>query len=175
MMSEKLRTICLTGISAAIIAVLSQITIPMPYGIPMTLQTFIIPLIGLVLGPKRGALAAGVYIALGALGLPVFSGFSGGIHRLIGPTGGFILSFPLMSYLSALGAKGGKARLYLCLLSAFALNYLCGMLMFAYVTNASPAAAFTAAVLPFLPADILKIVLCGVFGMSLKNKLKIKN
>ena len=164
MASEKIRTICLTGISAAVIAVLSQIIIPMPYGVPMTLQTFIIPLIGLVFGSKRGAAAAGIYIAMGALGLPVFAGFSGGIHMLIGPTGGFILSFPLMAYLSGFGKNSGKLGKYLWLLAASALNLLCGMLMFAFVTKVSPMAAFTASVLPFIPTAILKIALCGILS-----------
>ena len=162
----KIYTICLTGISAAVIAVLSQIVIPMPYGVPMTLQTFIIPLIGLIFGSKRDA-AAGAYIAMGALGLPVFAGFSGGIHMLIGPTGGFILSFPLMAYLSGLGKNGGKLKMYLWLIAASALNLLCGMLMFAFVSKLSPMAAFTASVLPFIPTAALKIALCGILRKTL--------
>ena len=96
---------CHISIFAAIIAVCAQVSLPMPYGVPLTLQTFAIQLAGVVLGPKKGALAALVYITLGAVGVPVFAGFTGGMGIVLGVTGGFILSFPLLALLAGIGSR----------------------------------------------------------------------
>ena len=83
------KSIILVGMFAAVLAVMSQVAIPMPSGVPMTLQTFAVALAGAVLGWKLGALSALVYLLLGAAGVPVFSGMSGGLGVLLGKTGLF--------------------------------------------------------------------------------------
>ena len=99
-------------ITAAVMAVLSQISIPLPTGVPVTLQTFAVALCGYVLGVGMGGSALAVYLALGAVGLPVFAGFSGGVGSFLGVTGGFLWGFFLMSLLCGLGL----CRLHLSLL-----------------------------------------------------------
>ena len=99
-MKKKIFTIqelCIIGLTTALICVIAPFSFPMPLGVPMTLQSFIIALMAIILGSKRGATATLIYILLGAFGLPVFSNFTGGWQCLIGPTGGFILSFPIMA------------------------------------------------------------------------------
>ena len=93
------RDICYAGLFAAVIAVMAQISIPMPLGVPMTMQTFAITLAAVVLGSKLSAIATLVYLALGAVGVPVLANFSGGFDKFVGPTGGFLISFPLMAYI----------------------------------------------------------------------------
>ena len=88
--------ICSIAIMTAITVVMAQISIPMPMGVPMTMQTFAITLAGVILGSKKGGLSILVYVLLGAIGVPVFAGFSGGVQNLIGPTGGFIISLVLV-------------------------------------------------------------------------------
>ena len=102
------KDLCQIGIFTALIVVCSQLSIPMPAGVPMTLQTLIIPIAGIVLGAKRGTIAACLYVLLGAVGLPVFAGFTGGLGILFGMTGGFILSFPLMALFAGLGSRRNK-------------------------------------------------------------------
>lgn len=75
---NKLQRTVMAGVFAALLVVLSQVSIPLPTGIPVTLQTFAVALCGCVLGPAVGSAAVGVYLALGAVGVPVFAGFSGG-------------------------------------------------------------------------------------------------
>ena len=87
------KTIVMIGMFAAVLAVLSQISIPMPSGVPVTLQTFAVALTGFILGWKYGAISVGIYILLGTVGVPVFSNFSGGLGALFGKTGGFIWGF----------------------------------------------------------------------------------
>ena len=82
--NQKVRDLVYIAVFTAIIAVLAQISIPMPGGVPMTLQTFAVPLAGLVLGTKRGTLSALLYVLLGTLGVPVFAGLSGGPGIVLG-------------------------------------------------------------------------------------------
>ena len=100
------RDICYAGLFAAVIAVMAQISIPMPLGVPMTMQTFAITLAAVVLGSKLSAIATLVYLLLGAVGVPVLANFSGGIDKFVGPTGGFLTSFPIMAYIIGLGVEG---------------------------------------------------------------------
>lgn len=165
--------LCTIGIFAAMISIFSPISIPMPYGVPMTLQTLIIPLTGVILGKKRSALAATVYILLGAFGLPVFSSYTGGLGIILGPTGGFILSFPLMAFVSGIGAeRGGIFRLFLGLLAGTLINYLCGMVVYSFVMAKDMYTAFITSVLPFIPVTIIKIILSGILGIKCRDLLR---
>ena len=92
MRREKIRDLCLTALFAALITVCSWITIPV-FSIPYTMQTFAVFLASGILGGKRGFFAVAVYLFLGAVGVPVFSGFRGGISALFGTTGGYLLGF----------------------------------------------------------------------------------
>ena len=182
------RDICYIAIFTAIIAVLSQLSIPMPAGVPMTLQTFIIPLAGVVLGTKRGTIATLVYVLLGAAGVPVFSGFSGGIGVVLGVTGGFIVSFPIMAAASGMGAAafygasgtdGGRApafRRYALLLSGLIagalINYVVGMLWFSVAADTPIGRSFVLVVLPFLPTTVVKIALDAWIGPRLRSALE---
>ncbi len=166
------RDITRIGLAAALIAVLAQISIPMPAGVPMTLQTFVIPLVGIILGSKKGTIAALIYVLLGAVGLPIFAGFTGGLGIVLGMTGGFIVSFPIMAFLAGLGNEaGGTVRLYAGLIAGAVLNYIIGTCWFVVAAHSTFAAAFTACVLPFIPTAIIKIILAGIIGKKVRDLL----
>lgn len=76
--------LCMIGVVTAVIVIMAQISIPMPLGVPMTMQTFAITLAGIILGSKKGAVASLIYVLLGAVGVPVFANFSGGYQLLVG-------------------------------------------------------------------------------------------
>ena len=84
------KNIVLAGMFAAFLAVMSQVSLPMPTGVPITVQVFAVALVGVILGWKRGVLAVLVYILIGAVGVPVFANFKGGLSILTGLTGGYI-------------------------------------------------------------------------------------
>lgn len=88
----KLRSMIVTALFAAIIGVLAQITIPLPH-VPITGQTLAIGLAATILGSRYGTLSVLLYLMIGSAGVPVFAEFSGGISKLIGPTGGFLVGF----------------------------------------------------------------------------------
>ena len=166
------RDICSIGIFTAVITVCAQLSIPMPYGVPLTLQTFAIPLAGVILGAKKGAISTLIYILLGAAGIPVFAGFTGGLGIVIGPTGGFIFSFPLMAITAGVGeSKSNRVWLVFWLVLGTALNYLCGMFFFSLVMSSSLKTAFAVCVLPFIPTGIIKIALVAVCGRMIKRAL----
>ena len=71
--------LCYIAMFTTLIAVLAQVSIPLPGGVPLTLQTFAVPLAGLILGAKRGTVSALLYVLLGAVGVPVFANFTGGL------------------------------------------------------------------------------------------------
>ena len=171
--SEQLRDLCHISVFAALIVICAQVSIPMPLGVPMTLQTFAIPLAGVVLGPRKGMFAVIVYVLLGAIGAPVFAGFKGGLGVLFGPTGGFILSFPLMTFLAGVcERKGGTMWLVTGLIAGAVVNYICGMVFFVFVMPSNFTTAFTACVLPFLPTAVIKIIMVAVSGRTIKTALK---
>ncbi len=164
---------CRISIAIAIICAVSQIIIPMPYGVPLTLQTFIIPVIAIVLG-YQGTIAVAVYILMGALGLPVFSGFTGGLHSILGPTGGFIISFPLLSLCTSWGAKKKQPIwILLGLLLGTVLNFMSGMIVYSIIMQQSITTAFIVCVLPFLPTTIIKIVATIIIGIRLQKVIRI--
>ena len=181
-----LKDLCFIAVFAAIISVLSQLSIPMPAGVPMTLQTLIIPIAGIVLGKKRGTYATLLYLLIGAVGIPVFSGFSGGIGVLLGMTGGFLISFPVLAFTAGLGDELGiklsrknenaKPHIYftilvICLLIGATINYVFGTIWFMIFSKSSFITGFTACVLPFIPTSVLKIILVAVVAPQLKKRL----
>ena len=172
-MKLSVRDLCLISIFTAIIAVMSQLSIPMPYGVPMTMQTFAIPLAGIVLGAKKGTISTIVYILLGAIGAPVFSAFSGGIGIVFGLTGGFILSFPFMAFAAGIGCGKDNNIVWLSsgLVAGAAINFICGMFWFSIAAPSDLNTAFAACVLPFIPTTILKIATLVALGGQLKKAL----
>jgi biotin transport system substrate-specific component len=171
---KKLSTRELCGISlfASVTAVCAQISLPLPGGVPFTLQTWAICLAGVVLGAKNGTLSAAIYVLLGAVGVPVFANFTGGVGIISGPTGGFILSFPILALLAGMGgSKKNVIWLVAGLVAGTIVNWLAGMVYFSFVLSLSLQAAFAAAVLPFIPSAVIRIVFVTVLGKSIKTAL----
>ncbi len=175
--------ICQIAVFAAIISVVSQISIPMPAGVPMTLQTLIIPIAGIVLGRKKGTIATLIYLIMGAVGLPVFAGFAGGLGKILGLTGGFLISFPVLSYTAGLGDNlghkfsglGKKYIYYIILVASLVIgatiNYIFGTIWFVVSSGSTFMAALSACVIPFIPTAIIKIALIAIIAPMLKKRL----
>lgn len=171
-MRASIRDLCLISMLAALLAAAALVPpIPLPGGIPMTLQTLAVPLAGLLLGPKRGALAVLVYLLLGAVGAPVFSGGGAGLGVLFGKTGGFLLSFPLMALLAGLWAERGVWGISAGLALGTAVNFLCGAVVFRLVMGAPWPVVVAACVTPFLIPAVIKGLAAGFLGLTLRPLL----
>ncbi|MBQ8894436.1 MAG: biotin transporter BioY [Clostridia bacterium] len=159
----KLRKITAAAVFCALLAVLSQIVLPLPGGVPLTLQTFAVALCGFCLGQKNGLLAVGAYLLLGGVGLPLFSSFGGGIGWLLGPTGGFLWGFLPLIFCCGL-------RKYPIAFGGLAACHLLGLIQFALVTGNSLWQAFLVASLPYLAKDALSLVAARWLAKRLPRK-----
>lgn len=164
--------ICMIAFMTAVTAVMAQISIPMPFGVPMTMQTFAITLAGVILGSKKGGLSILIYVLIGLVGIPVFANFSGGIQCLAGPTGGFLISFPIMAFLIGLGADSRNKWIFLLFVTLGTLaNYVIGLVFFCLVMQSSLAAGLAACVIPFLPTAVIKAVTASILGIQIQKRL----
>ena len=160
---NKIKSVTVTALFTALIAALSQVAIPTPIGVSVTLQTFAIALTAFLIGFKSVA-ATLCYILIGALGVPVFAGFSGGVGVLTGPTGGFLFAFPLFSAgLSLLVyVNQNTLKIFMGLLSLTVL-YIGGILQFCLVTGNSLKTAVIA-FCSYFAKDVLTILLAYLLG-----------
>lgn len=166
--SVTVRTLTMCAIFTAVTVVLSQIAIPMPSGVPITLQTLAIALCGYTLGARRGAAAVGIYLLLGLIGIPVFSGFSGGAAKLVSYTGGFLIGFLPFAALCGLPEKDMRAWVRLPLgLVGLAVCHLLGAAQFAVLTKQSLGAALLVVSVPYLVKDVVSVVAAYLFAQVL--------
>jgi len=157
--STEIRKTVYASLFAALIAVGAFISVPVG-PVPIVLQNFFVLLAGLTLGPRWGLLSVAAYLVTGAVGLPVFAQGTGGIGRLLGPTGGYLLG-----YLPAVATVGAishirKKRWYLDLGGAICgslIVYACGVPWLKMVAGMTWEAAAGAGMLPFLVGDAVKI------------------
>ncbi len=166
------KEIVCVGMFAAILAVLSQISLPMPSGVPVTLQTFAVALTGVVLAWKLGTVSTLIYILLGAVGVPVFSGFSGGVQVLVNYTGGFIWGFIVMALLCGIGIQRKNKVLGMALgLAGLAVCHLFGVIQFMVVLKMGFAESFLLASMPYIIKDVISVVLAYIVGSQIRTRL----
>lgn len=163
----------LTALCAAIIAVLAQVSIPLPL-VPITGQTLAIGLVVTILGLKYGTYSVLLYIMLGAIGLPVFQGFSGGLSIIAGPTGGYIVGFIPCAFV--IGYYLEKTRPTFT--HAFAANLIgmivtlfFGALWLKIVADLTWTGALVSGVTPFLVVGIIKATIAAWAGVIIRNRL----
>ncbi|WP_394522879.1 biotin transporter BioY [Lacrimispora sp. JR3] len=144
---------------AALSAILSQIAIPIG-PVPINLAHISVFTAAGLLGARYGALSQFVFVLMGAVGLPVFSGFNGGLFSVIGPTGGYIIAYIASAFLAGLIIeRSGKSTvpvLAAAIYTGWIVTYLFGTLWYCYITHTGFAAALMVCVIPFLPGDFFK-------------------
>jgi biotin transport system substrate-specific component len=166
---------------AVLIAICAWISIPMPWNISFTLQTFAVPLAVAVLGGRRGTLAVLVYILLGTVGVPVFSGFRGGIGVLLMSTGGYIVGFLLIALIMwGMQALFGRktwvlaVSMVLGLIVCYAFGTAWFMVVYARDTAAiGIATALGWCVIPYVIPDLVKLALALLLSDRLRGLLKL--
>lgn len=163
------------GLGALVVALSAQVVVPVPFSpVPMTLQPLAVLVVGGLLGATRGLAALVLYLSLGLVGLPVFWGGGSGLAHAIGPTGGYLLAFPLAA--AATGALVSHApRSVLHVLLACALGMLIihvGGVARLALLGGDPTAAFRFGFLPFLTGDLLKVGLAAAIVLALGPKFR---
>lgn len=172
--NERLKMMILAALFAALMGVGAQIIIPVP-PIPFTAQTLVLPLMAIILGKRYGTLSAALYVALGAVGIPVFAGMKAGLGIILGPTGGFILSYiPAVFLIGLIFEKGGRhtAAGVAATVTGALFILFAGTVWYKWMGNLSWAGAFTGAMIPFIVPDILKAVFAAVLGVLIRKRLE---
>ena len=155
------KRMCRIALLTAVICVVAPLSIQTG-AIPISLATLAVYIAGICLGPRDAVIAVALYLLIGGAGLPVFSGFSRGFAHIAGPTGGYMIGYLPMALLSGL-ARGKKAGMrWVLLIAATAACYLLGTVWFIVETGTKPLAALSACVIPFLPGDLLKMLVVAL-------------
>ena len=166
------------AIGAALIAICSWITVPTT--VPFTMQTFAVFAILIMLGGERGTIATLVYILLGAVGVPVFSGFQGGINVLLGKTGGYIIGFLFMGLIYIGFTKVFPKKIWIEIIAlvlglAFVYAFGTAWFMVVYMKNTGAVGLFTVltwCVFPFIIPDLIKMALAFLVAKRVKKVIQ---
>ena len=170
------KQLALAGLMAAIICVLAPFALPIPISpVAISLGTLAIYFVLTVLGLKLGTVSVIVYILLGLAGLPVFTGFTSGPGKLFGPTGGYFIGYLFMALICGFFIDRWSDKFlpsFLGMVLGTAVLYLFGSLWLAYQASYTLPQAFMAGVVPYIPGDLIKLILAMVLGRQVRKRLK---
>jgi biotin transport system substrate-specific component len=162
------------AVGALVVAIAAQVVVPVSLSpVPMTLQPLAVLAVGGLLGARAGAAALILYLALGMLGLPVYAGGSAGIARLLGPTGGYLLAFPVAAAVcgALVGTPPTIGRTLLACAAGMVVIHVGGVAQLALL-GGDPALAFRVGFVPFLTGDLLKIGLAAAIILAAGGRLR---
>lgn len=173
---SSLRGVVFAALFAALTAVGAFVSLPVG-PVPIVLQNLFVYLAGLLLGARWGLASVGIYLLAGASGLPVFAGGTGGIGRLLGPTGGYLIGYlPAVLLIGWIARKAGRRAWgdVAAMLCGTAVLYACGLFGLWLLTGLSWPKALAAGVLPFLPGDALKIAVAVPIARALRPIIRLE-
>ncbi|OPJ63298.1 biotin transporter BioY [Clostridium chromiireducens] len=167
------RQLTLIGVMSAVTCILGPLSLPIGL-VPISLTNLAIYFSVYILGRRRGTISYTVYLLLGLIGLPVFSGFSGGLPKLAGPTGGYLIGFIFMAFISGLFIDKFSNKIYMGFLGMVigtTVTYLFGTAWLSYVAHMTFNKALAVGVLPFIPGDLIKIIIASLVGPQIRKRL----
>lgn len=168
--------IVIIAVCTALTIVLSQLSIPMPNNVPITLQTLAIAICGYILGVKYAPVSTFLYVAMGAIGLPVFANFSGGFGSLLGYTGGFIWGFIPMAVLCGLGCNFQNKIISISFgVLGLLVCDICGAFQYGLLAGIDIFTSFMYVALPYLVKDIICVVVAYTVSTLIKSALVKSN
>lgn len=168
-----IKEITLIGMCAALMAIFSQLSIPLPFtSVPVTLQVFGLVILAVVVGAKIGTLSLIVYVIIGAIGLPVFANFHSGFGVIVGPTGGYIFGFIIMAFLIRyVSYKENKILLFAAAYIGVVIDLVLGTIQLKIVTGMTLNAALIAGLYPFILKDLITISIAVIIGLKVKKSV----
>ena len=175
MVNSNVQRLTRSALMVALVAVCAQITIPLPWGVPITLQTLAVALCGYLLGPLNAMAVIGVYLLLGLFGLPVFSAFGAGAAVLLGRTGGFLYGFFALAAFCGLAGRQER-RLFQLLLGVPGLLvcHLAGVIQFSLITKTGFWASALLVSVPYLLKDLVSVALASRLAVLLDRALHLR-
>lgn len=169
------KTIALIAVMTAVTCVLAPLSLPIG-PVPISLTNLAIYFALYILGMKKGTISYVVYLAIGLVGVPVFSGFTGGPGKLIGPTGGYLIGFIPMAVIAGIlidKYNGKFVQSMIGMVVGTIVCYALGTVWLAYQAQMDFMAALWAGVIPFIPGDLIKMVLAAFFGPQIRKALNV--
>ena len=175
-MSEtfSVRKMAIIALMTAVLCILAPISIPVFISpVPVSLGVLAVYLTAYVLSPLDATISVIIFILLGTFGLPVFSGYSGGLSKLVGPTGGYIIGFLFTVYISSIFIHMKKGIVYdvIGMITGLALCYILGTIWFSYQQGKGFIASLLLCVVPFLIGDAIKIIVAVILGTQINKRL----
>ena len=175
MKNKKITTyqMAVTALMAAVMCVLGPLSVPIG-AVPISLTNLVICFTVWLLGPKFGTLSVAVYLLIGLVGVPVFSGYGAGLAKLAGPTGGYLVGFLLMAFIGGLfveKSKGNPVISGVGLVLGIAASYVLGTVWFVSQMQCELSYALAVCVYPFIAFDLGKVVISCILGSLLRKRL----
>lgn len=176
-MNLSTKKVCLVGLMTAVTCILAPISIPLPFTlVPISLTNFVIYFSVGLLGWKLATISYFVYLLIGFCGLPVFSSFTGGASKLFGPTGGYLIGFIFLAIVAGIFMEKGKLKLIpslLGMLMGTAIVYAFGTVWLGFQTGMNFYESLWAGVIPFIPGDLVKMVIAAILLPNIGKRLVI--
>lgn len=177
MQDNKIQNLTLTALMAAILCIMGPIVIPIGM-VPMSLANMAIYLAIILLDRKKAVISTTIYLLIGLVGIPVFAGFSAGVGKLFGPTGGYLIGYLVLSFLGGSFLENvkyqGKQKIgyqILALSMGTVGLYLFGTVWLMYQSRLNWITALSVGVVPFVVFDVIKILLAVSIGNSMKKRM----
>lgn len=165
----------ITALMTAITCIIGPIALPIPISpVPISLATLVIYFMAYVLGAKLSVASIGLYLLLGIVGLPVFTGFAGGLGKVAGPTGGYMLGYLFMAFLSGYFVEKFPSNRFMHVLGMIlgtAVCYTLGTMWLSRQLGIGFAAGLSVGVLPYLPGDAAKIAAAVIVGPQIRKSV----
>lgn len=170
------RQLTLIGVMTAVTCIIAPFSIPLPFSpVPISMTNLVIYITVYILGTKFSTISYLIYLLLGAVGLPVFSSFSGGLGKIAGPTGGYLVGFIFLALIAGYFVEHFQGRTAYALIGMVlgtCVCYLFGTVWLAMQMKLSFPAALASGVIPYLPGDCIKIVIALILGPKLKKAIQ---
>lgn len=167
----KTKRLIICAFFTAIICVIAPFCV-MIGPVPITFTLFALALCAFVQGSSKAAIATMVYILVGIIGMPVFSGFKGGFGAIMSPTGGFVFSYVFVVLIlgCCMKTKRKSVIVMLCI-SALAVCYACGTIWYMFIASSDAITALMLCVVPFIPFDVIKLYAAYAVSKAVKEKM----
>lgn len=169
------KALTLIGVMTAVICIMGPLSVQLPVSpVPISMGTLAIYFVIYVLGMKKATISCCVYLLIGFVGIPVFTGFSSGPAKLLGPTGGYMLGYIFMALICGfvIDRTGNVFFCFLGMLLGTAVLYFFGSAWLAYQAGKTFLEALAIGALPFIPGDLAKIVIAMIAGAQIKKRLR---
>lgn len=176
MKKQNTASLTMIGLMTAVTCILGPLSIAIPISpVPISFTNLAIFFSAILLGWKKGTISFIVYLLIGFAGVPVFSNFTSGPAKLLGPTGGYLIGFIFLALVAGFFVDRFPGKLYIYVLGmvlGMFITYVLGSGWLAYQANMTFEAALFAGVIPYIPGDIVKIMIATILGTTIKKQVK---